>query len=121
VTDVSGSMAETAKSHIVQMLLCCITGFMETDISFRYFHWNNDIKETDSDAPIHPEGKAILSALTPLWKKETAVLLLTDGFFSLEEAEETSFNQIKCVLKTIAIGGDADEYKLEKLVGRGNV
>jgi hypothetical protein len=121
ITDVSGSMAEVAKKYIATMLLRCIADGPETERSFRYFQWGRKLNETSFDAPIEPSGQAELSALATLCKTETAVLLLSDGFFSSDEIAVFSAEQKQCALNVVAVGGDADIYKLEKLAGRGNV
>jgi hypothetical protein len=117
VIDISGSMSEIAKVNILRMILSCITVYNDPHFKFRYFMWHETLVETNANAPISTVGKADVLVLAQLLEDKNMLLLLTDGAFAMEEMGVTAMPNTKA----IAIGGDADVYRLKRLVGNDNV
>lgn len=136
IVDTSGSMADMAKSKIERIVLDNLvfySRYCQKDLEFRVFFWNDAIREASViTEKIMPEGRILFEPLVDFFtqkqvpspdRKKEMWLFLSDGNWKLCKLEE--FIELRkgmfpdvCVL---AIGSDADMFKLEKFAGFGKV
>jgi len=135
IVDISGGMAEMAKSKIVRTAIDSLVfyaGSFMQDIKFRVFLWNESFKEAGIDVEIQPEGKARFAPFAEYFssKKETLAkdktagwLLMSDGCWVSRELEAflEETRETRPSLRALAIGADADEFMLEKIAGKDGV
>lgn len=141
IIDSSGSMAEMGKA-LLQRNLCRFISQLSivnekkyADVDFLFFLWNSSVNalvlQNNGDIPeIKPKGSSELSVLLEMLKRNLIneqsinVLLLTDGGFlnsKLNKFKEELPLHSNLSIRPVAIGADADFFKLEKLSSDGNV
>ncbi len=134
IVDVSGSMNEMGKIHL-QRNLCRFAAQLRSidqekyaDLDIRFYRWVQDISEitiqSDGDIPtFNTEGSSNLDDLSNFLSqhlKDTGaarILLLSDGFFSLDAIDRFIQwkNGLHILIRTVAVGTDADLLKLKKI------
>jgi hypothetical protein len=131
ITDVSGSMSGMAKSRIAYNAICFIAELPILEkgkyggVNFCFFNWGSSLSEIGvlDGFTINTNGKADFSSLAVWLKNATEtrnVLLLSDGHFS--GSDISSYKKaLYANTHTVAIGADADEYKLEEIAANGKV
>jgi hypothetical protein len=135
IVDVSGSMNEMGKIHL-QRNLCRYAAQLRlidqdkySGADIRFYQWAQNVSEvalqSDGDIPaLHAEGSSNLCVLSDFlseYLKDTGrsmVLILSDGNFF--NSDIVSFqNQLgtltDLIIRTVAVGADADLLKLEKI------
>lgn len=135
IVDVSGSMNEMGKIHLqrnlcryaVQLVLIDQEKYSGFDI--RFYQWAKDVSEvalrSDGDIPaLNAEGSSNLCVLSEFFFEylndtgRSMVLILSDGNFP--NSDVVSFqNKLGTfsglVIRTVAVGADADLLKLKKI------
>ncbi|XWY20925.1 hypothetical protein ACNGTP_06955 [Bisgaard Taxon 45] len=135
IVDVSGSMNEMGKIHL-QRNLCRYAAQLRgidqqkyADLDIRFYQWAQDILkitiQTDGDIPsLNAEGSSNLCDLYDFLSQHlndsgsARILILSDGNFS--NSDIVSFqNQLskfpELIIRTVAVGADADLLKLKKI------
>lgn len=135
IVDVSGSMNEMGKIHL-QRNLCRYAAQLQlidqekyTDFDIRFYRWAQNVSEIASQSDgdiqaIDAEGSSSLSVLSDFLSQNLndnerlLVLILSDGNFS--NSDILSFqNQLSSfpdlIIRTVAVGADADLLKLKKI------
>jgi hypothetical protein len=135
IIDVSGSMNEMGKLHLQRNLCRYITQLPTIDkkkymdIGFHLYQWAQNISEIyiqdDGDVPLlMPKGSSDLRILSNFLSQgfdstpNRKILLLSDGNFNsldVREFKEQLNLLSKLILRTVAIGADADLLKLKKI------
>lgn len=135
IVDVSGSMNEMGKIHL-QRNLCRYAAqvkLMENEkyanVNIQFYQWAQNISEIviqgNGDIPVlNAQGSSGLPLLLDFFSENlkdadrSKVLVLSDGFFSSLEIENFQ-NQLgklaKLIIRTVAVGADADLLKLKKI------
>lgn len=135
IVDVSGSMNEMGKIHLQRNLcryaaqLRVIDQEKHADLGIRFYQWAQNISEialqSDGDIPtLNAEVSSNLCALSDSLSQNlndtgrSMVLILSDGNFS--NSDIVSFqNQLRTfpnlIIRTVAVGADADLLKLKKI------
>ena len=130
IVDVSGSMNEMGKIHLqrnlcryaAQLRLIDQEKYSGSDI--RFYQWAQNVSEvdlqSDGDIPVfNAEGFSNLCTLVDFLSQNSArILILSDGNFS--NLDISSFqNQLSSypdlIIRTVAVGADADLWKLKKI------
>jgi hypothetical protein len=140
IVDVSGSMNEMGKIHLQQNLcryaaqLRGIDQEKYADLDIRFYQWAQDISEiTISDGGIpalNAEGSSDLCDLSDFLSQHlndtgrARILILSDGNFP--NSDIVSFqNQLitfpDLIIRTVAVGADADLLKLKKISTNNSV
>lgn len=135
IVDVSGSMNEMGKIHL-QRNLCRYAAQLRgidqqkyADLDIRFYQWAQDISEvtiqSDGDVPaLNAEGSSNLCDLYDFLSQHlndsgsARILILSDGNFP--NSDIVSFkNQLSkfpdLIIRTVAVGADADLLKLKKV------
>lgn len=134
IVDVSGSMNEMGKIHLQRNLcryaaqLALIEPDKYTDFNIRFYQWGLSVSEVhlkdDGDIPLlEAKGSTSLSVLADFLSQKLTdserlrVLILSDGNFSTLDI--VSFKKLlssypEMVVRTVAVGADADLLKLKK-------
>ena len=135
IVDGSGSMNEMGKRFLQRNLCRFISQLPLLDVrtyaelSFLFFRWTSSVAplaiQDDGDLPVlDAEGKADLGALAKMLKdmpengRKRRVLVLTDGIFEtskIAEFKKETRSTGNLVLRTVAVGPDADLIKLKAL------
>ncbi len=135
IVDVSGSMNEMKKNHLRRNLcryvaqLQLIDQEKYADLDIRFYQWTQNISkvvlQSDGDIPaLSAEGSSNLCVLSDVLSHRlndtgrSMALILSDGNFS--NSNIVSFqNQLSTfpdlIIRTVAIGADADLLKLRKI------
>ena len=135
IIDTSGSMADMVKSKIGRITLDSLVSYtrhFRQDTQLRVFLWNDTFRKVDVDVEIQPGGKALFTPLAEYFcsiknaksqNNAEGWLLLSDGCWDLTELEGFIKDTAESLPKIsgLAIGADADFFKLEKIAGKGNV
>ncbi len=139
--DTSGSMNEMGKIHL-QKNLCCYAAQLKTidqekyeNINNHFYKWAQNISEitvqSDGDiASLIPDGISSLKVLFDFLSKNLdekeiqRVLILSDGNFSNSDIlsfhnQLSSFSDL--IIRTVAVGADADLFKLKKISTNSSV
>lgn len=135
MVDVSGSMAEMGKIHL-QRNLCryaaqirLISPEKYASINIHFYQWAYDISEFSLQRggdipPFNAEGSSNLSELTDVLSQKMnhaeilRVLILSDGSFNHNDYEKFlswKQQQKRLLIRTVAVGADADLFKLKKI------
>jgi hypothetical protein len=135
IVDVSGSMNEMGKIHL-QRNLCRYAAQLQlidqkkyADFNIRFFQWAQNVSEialkSDGDIPaLDAEGSASLSVLSEFISQNVnkterrMIIIMSDGNFSNSDISSyqnqlSSFSGL--IIRTVAVGADADLLKLKKL------
>lgn len=135
MVDASGSMNEMGKIHL-QRNLCRYSGQLElidqdkySGLDIRLYQWARNVSElvlqSNGDVPaLNAESCSNICALSDFLSlnfndtERTMVLILSDGNFS--NSEIISFQNKRSIfpsliIRTVAIGADADLFKLKKI------
>jgi hypothetical protein len=141
IVDVSGSMNEMGKIHL-QRNLCRYAAQLRginqqkyASLDVRFYQWAQDISEitiqSDGDIPaLNAEGSSNLCDLSDFLSQHlndngrARTLILSDGNFP--NSDIVSFqNQLSTfsdlVIRTVAVGADADLLKLKKISTNNSV
>ena len=141
IVDVSGSMNEMGKIHL-QRNLCRYAAQLRgidqqkyADLDIRFYQWAQDISEvtiqSDGDIPaLNAEGSSNLCDLYDFLSQHlndsgsARILILSDGNFP--NSDIVSFkNQLSkfpdLIIRTVAVGADADLLKLKKISTNNSV
>ncbi|MCX4039890.1 hypothetical protein OR606_06705 [Aeromonas hydrophila] len=141
IVDVSGSMNEMGKIHL-QRNLCRYAAQLRgidqqqyADLDIRFYQWAQDISEvtiqSDGDIPsLNAEGSSNLCDLYDFLSQylndsgSARILILSDGNFP--NSDIVSFkNQLSkfpdLIIRTVAVGADADLLKLKKISTNNSV
>ncbi|MFM5499828.1 hypothetical protein ACET7P_02665 [Aeromonas veronii] len=141
IVDVSGSMNEMGKIHL-QRNLCRYAAQLRgidqqkyADLDIRFYQWAQDISEvtiqSDGDIPsLNAEGSSNLCDLYDFLSQylndsgSARILILSDGNFT--NSDIVSFkNQLSkfpdLIIRTVAVGADADLLKLKKISTNNSV
>jgi hypothetical protein len=141
IVDVSGSMNEMGKIHL-QRNLCRYAAQLRgvdqqkyASLDIRFYQWVQDISEitiqSDGDIPaLNAEGSSNLCDLSDFFSQHlndtgrSRILILSDGNFA--NSDIVSFqNQLSkfpdLIIRTVAVGADADLLKLKKLSTNNSV
>ena len=140
ILDGSGSMAEMGKQFILGNLCRYviqskkIDPFRYGEKRFKFFTWSEDIQEIeledDGGLPLIPKGSARLESLSQLMKTLYSdeechrFLVCSDGNFSGIKVKEFGSERnalSKVMVRTIAIGGDADHHIMRRLASNKSV
>lgn len=141
VVDVSGSMNEMGKNHLLRNLcrhaaqLHVFNPDKYKDIEFRFYHWAESVSEivvhNDEDVPsFTARGSSSLSVLaefvlTELQNAQSLrVLVMSDGNFSNSDifSFQQQLNSCQNVFsQVVAVGADADLLKLKKISSNRSV
>jgi len=128
--DTSGSMNEMGKIHLQRNLcryvmhLPFIDKEKYLDLDVHLYQWAQNVSEvdlqSDGDIPVfNAEGFSNLCTLVDFLSQNSArILILSDGNFS--NLDISSFqNQLSSypdlIIRTVAVGADADLWKLKKI------
>ncbi len=128
--DTSGSMNEMGKIHLQRNLCRYVMHlpFIDTekylDLDVHLYQWAQNVSEvdlqSDGDIPVfNAEGFSNLCTLVDFLSQNSArILILSDGNFS--NLDISSFqNQLSSypdlIIRTVAVGADADLWKLKKI------
>lgn len=141
IVDVSGSMNEMGKIHLqrnlcryaTQLRLIDHDKYSGTDI--RFYQWAQSVSEvalqSDGDMPaLNAEGSSKLWVLSDFFSQHlndtgrSMVLILSDGNFP--NSDIVSFQSqlgrfTDLIIRTVAVGADADLLKLKKLATNSTV
>lgn len=135
IVDISGSMNEMGKIHL-QRNLCRYVSQLQiidqakySEVGTRFFQWASEVSEIiiqdDGDIPaLTPKGSSDLSFLSDFLSAAMSnvqmlrALILSDGNFT--NSDISSFQKRlntfpNLLLRTVAIGADADLLKLKKM------
>ena len=135
IVDASGSMNEMGKIHL-QRNLCRYAAQLRgidqqkyADLDIRFYQWAQDILkitiQTDGDIPgLNAEGSSNLCDLYDFLSHHlndsgsARILILSDGNFS--NSDIVSFQKQlskfpELIIRTVAVGADADLLKLKKI------
>ena len=129
-------MYEMGKAHLLRNLIRCVSELPAIDeikysgSDFPFFRWSSSVSrlifQDNGDVPvIEPQGRADLNSLIYMLEQlliaeqNINILFLSDGNFS--SSSITDFRkrlepESGLIIRTIAVGPDADTLKLEKLV-----
>lgn len=141
IVDASGSMKELGKIHL-QRNLCRYAAQLRVidqekyaDLDIRFYQWAEDVSEItiqrDGDIPaLNAEGSSKLYDLSDFLSQylndtgKSRVLILSDGSFP--NLDIVSFqNQLSrfpdLIIRTVAVGADADLLKLKKISTNNSV
>lgn len=141
IVDVSGSMNEMGKIHL-QRNLCRYAAQLRgidqqkyASLDIRFYQWAQDISEitiqSDRDIPaLNAEGSSNLCDLSDFLSQylndtgSARILILSDGNFP--NSNIVSFqNQLSkfpdLIIRTVAVGADADLLKLKKISTNNSV
>ena len=141
IIDVSGSMNEMGKIHL-QRNLCRyvtqITSFNQetyTDFDVQFYQWEQTVSKivirSDGDIPaLEAKRASSLSALSDFLSqslngtKTMRTLILSDGYF--HNSNILSFQEHlsafpDLIIRTVAVGADADLLKLKKISSNNSV
>ena len=141
IVDVSGSMNEMGKIHL-QRNLCRYAAQLRgidqqkyADLDIRFYQWAQDISkitiQSDGDIPaLNAEGSSNLCDLSDFLSQHlndtgsARILILSDGNFP--NSDIVSFqNQLSkfpdLIIRTVAVGADADLLKLKKISTNNSV
>jgi hypothetical protein len=135
IVDVSGSMADMAKYKIERIALDNIvfySRYYRNDVVSRVFFWNDKIQEVSVTSEIIPEGKSRFEPIVDFFTQNRGYasagekktwLFLSDGNWKSSELGVfiDRGKPLFPVLRVLAIGNDADIFKLEQFAGAGNV
>lgn len=141
IVDVSGSMNEMGKIHL-QRNLCRYAAQLRgidqqkyADLDIRFYQWAQDISEitiqSDGDIPaLNAEGSSNLCDLSDFLSQHlndtgsARILILSDGNFPNIDIESFQ-NQLSTfpdlIVRTVAVGADADLLKLKKISTNNSV
>ena len=135
IVDVSGSMKEMGKIHL-QRNLCRYTAQLQrinqkkySNFDFYFYRWTQKISkitlQSDGDMPaLHTEGFSSLTVLSDFLLEtlnnieRLKVVILSDGNFNRDEYKEfieLKNKQKNLIMRTVAVGADADLLKLKKI------
>lgn len=135
IVDVSGSMNEMGKIHL-QRNLCRYAAQLRlidqekySDADIRFYQWAQNVSEvalqSDGDIPaLNAEGSSNLCVLSDFlseYLKDTRrsmVLILSDGSFDRDDFKkflEWKTTHTPTLIRTVAVGADADLLKLKKI------
>lgn len=135
IVDVSGSMNEMGKIHL-QRNLCRYAAQLQlieqekySGVDIRFYQWAQNISEialqSDGDIPaLNAEGSATFCALSDFLSEhlknteKLMVLILSDGNFlgsDIENFRKQMSTFPDLLIRTVAVGADANLLKLEKL------
>ena len=122
--DRSGSMAEYGKPMLLVNLLRYIRQFSDQHcINARYLSWGQQVAEilgsTEQDVELPEVGSTCNTADLLTWKADNphaSLLVLTDGYFELTNDQRQRLSLLDDIY-FIAVGGDADQVKLNTLSG----
>lgn len=141
IVDVSGSINEMGKIHL-QRNLCRYTAQLwgidqkkYADLDIRFYQWAQDVSEItiqrDGDIPtLNVEGSSKLCDLSDFFSQylndteRSRILILSDGSFP--NSDIVSFqSQLRTfpdlIIRTVAVGADADLLKLKKISTNNSV
>lgn len=141
IVDASGSMKELGKIHL-QRNLCRYAAQLRVidqekyaDLDIRFYQWAEDVSEitiqSDGDIPaLNGEGSSNLCVLSDFLSQHlndtgrSRALILSDGNFP--NSDIVSFqNQLSkfpdLIIRTVAVGADADLLKLKKISTNNSV
>lgn len=141
IVDTSGSMSEMGKAHL-QRNLCCYVSQLQiidkkkySDVELRFYQWGEKIIEiflkSDGEIPVlTPEGQSDLVTLSNFLfgsldeRQKLKVLILSDGNFinsdiSIFQKKLRKLTNLQ--LRTVAVGADADIFKLTKISSNDSV
>lgn len=135
IVDVSGSMNEMGKIHLQQNLcryvaqLRVIDPEKYADLDIHFCQWAQNVSEvalqSDGDIPaLKAEGSSNLCVLSDFLSQHlndavrSMVLILSDGNFT--NSDIVSFQKqlgifTDLIIRTVAVGADADLFKLKKV------
>lgn len=141
IVDVSGSMNEMGKIHL-QRNLCRYAAQLRgihqqkyADLDIRFYQWAQDISEitirSDGDIPaLNAEGSSNLCDLSDFLSQHlndtgrSRILILSDGNFPNSDIVNFQ-NQLgtftDLIIRTVAVGADADLLKLKKISTNNSV
>jgi len=141
MVDGSGSMNEMGKSYLQRNLCRYVTQLQLVDpvkyldVEFRYFQWAIKIDEIsmtdDRDVPVLiPKGSSDLITLSNFLSEHLVdgqmmrVLILSDG--NVTTTDISSFKKQlnafpNLLLRAVAVGADADLFKLKKISSNNSV
>lgn len=135
IVDVSGSMNEMGKIHL-QRNLCRYAAQLRlidqekySDSDIRFYQWAQNVSEvalqSDGDIPaLNAEGSSSLCVLSGFLSLhlndavKSMVLILSDGNFSnsdIADFQDQLGTLTGLIIRTVAIGADADQLKLKKI------
>lgn len=135
IVDVSGSMNEMGKIHIQSNLCLYITQLRNIekkkyeDLNFHFYQWAQNISkfiiQNNEDIPtLNAKGFSNLNALSDFLfqhlknTEDVKILVMSDGNFSCTDIVNFK-NQLSIfhniIIRTIAIGADADLLKLKEI------
>lgn len=122
LVDTSGSMVEEGKKSVVRYLLYAIEGLLHNEWSgnaYKIYLCNNDVKEYDIKVDF--TGKASAEKLGHFLedKRDSVVLLLSDGGYS--EEVKTVFKKSGVKLLALMVGCDCNKAVLQKMAGVENL
>ncbi|HEY8095573.1 MAG TPA: hypothetical protein VIE65_05700 [Methylobacter sp.] len=141
IVDVSGSMNEMGKIHL-QWNLCRYAAQLQlidqkkyADFNIRFYQWAQNVSEvalqSDGDMPaLNAEASSNLCVLSDFLSQNlndtwrSMVLILSDGNFSNSDilsfqSQLSTFPDL--IIRTVAIGADADLLKLKKISTNSSV
>lgn len=135
IVDVSGSMNEMGKIHL-QRNLCRYVAQLRlidqekyVDLGIRFYQWARDISEitiqSDGDIPaLNAEGSSNLCMLSDFLSQHlndterARILILSDGNFpdpGILIFQKQLGSRPDLIIRTVAVGADADLLKLKKI------
>jgi hypothetical protein len=135
ISDVSGSMAESGKNHIMRNICLCIIQLRKYDpekfknVEFQFYKWNTIIEKVEVNKedgfPLHMTEKHSDLEVLSVFLDESDVellplriLILTDGNFTnseLQKFEKRWIDNEKLLIRTVAVGADSNLQKLRRL------
>jgi hypothetical protein len=141
IVDVSGSMNEMGKIHL-QRNLCRYAAQLRgvdqqkyASLDIRFYQWAQDISEitiqSDGDIPaLNAEGSSNLCDLSDFLSQHlndtgsARILILSDGNFPKSgivsfQNQLSTFSEL--IIRTVAVGADADLLKLKKISTNSSV
>jgi len=141
IVDVSGSMNEMGKIHL-QRNLCRTISQLQlinqekySGLEFPFYQWAQNVSEValqaDEDIPaLTAEGSSNLAVLSDFLSvhlddaENSKVVILSDGNFEQDDYQQFlawKNRQETILIRTIAVGADADLLKLKKISSNNTV